>query len=166
MISATYEENSLLGRSTEFFRRSTNFDGPNSRITIESARAAKTGNPVTLSALGYRSNLRGEGSWPVSFLPAACSLAVRTLHLPRGGTADARRRPQCRPRKARTRPAVARCRGAHDAQRRDRQGHGGSRFRLAVSRHGAWCDVARGLRADLDRRTRRRYRADRARAER
>ena len=78
--------------------------------------------------------------------------------------ANASRRPQSRPRKARTRPVVARCRHPHDAQRRNRQGDGGGRFRLAVSRHGARRHVARSLRADLDRRTRRRHRPDRARA--
>ena len=49
-----------------------------------------------------------------------CSLAVPNLHFPEGA-ANARRRLQCCPRKARARPVVARRRRAHHAQCRDRQ---------------------------------------------
>ena len=80
--------------------------------------------------------------------------------------ADVRHRSQCRARKARARPIVVGCRHSHDPQRRDREGDGRGRLRLVVSRHGAWCDVARSLRADRDRRPRRRHRPDRAGPER
>jgi 4-hydroxy-2-oxoheptanedioate aldolase len=43
------------------------------------------------------------------------------------------------PARSSTKPAVARRRRAHHAQRRDRQGHGRGRLRLALSRHGKWC---------------------------